>query len=112
MRLDDVEALIRARIPDLDAQITAGTISEALVVLVECDAVLRLLRNPGGYRSETIGEYSYQLDTRGSATGALMILDSEWALLGVSAGAFTVAPYLESPPIAMPVPPNWWELNL
>jgi Gp19/Gp15/Gp42-like protein len=92
--LDDAEQRIRARIPDLDERVNASEHYRALVVSVEAAAVVRVLRNPGGYRSETDGNYSYQLDTR-AAAGFLTILDEEWALLGASHGAFTATPYLD-----------------
>lgn len=95
-RLADAELLITSRIPDLAAQVTAGTIDPAAVTMVEADAVLRLIRNPEGYVTETDGNYSYQIDQR-VATGRLVILDDEWALLGVRASVFTMAPKLHVP---------------
>lgn len=92
--LDDAEERIRARIPDLDDRVAASEHYRALVVSVEAAAVVRVLRNPGGYRSETEGTYAYTLDTR-AAAGFLTILDDEWALLGVAHGAFTAVPYLD-----------------
>ncbi|MBO0830325.1 MAG: hypothetical protein J2P24_21330 [Streptosporangiales bacterium] len=91
--LGDVEALIKARIPDLDAQVTAGTIARDVVVMVEANAVLRVLRNPGGYRSESDGDYSYTVDAN-AAAGYLTITPDEWALLGAGGDAFTITPYV------------------
>lgn len=91
--LADVEAIIKTRIPDLDEQITEETLAVELVVMVEANAVLRVIRNPSGYRQESDGDYSYSVDTR-AAGGYLTILDSEWSLLGVTAGAFTITPKL------------------
>jgi hypothetical protein len=85
VRLEDVERMIRRRIPDLDAQITAGTINVDDVVQVESDSVLRLARNPEGYISETDGDYTYKL-SEAFASGALGITDDEWAILGVGSG--------------------------
>jgi hypothetical protein len=83
--LEDVERMIRRRIPDLDDQIAAGTIDVEDVVQVESDCVLRLARNPEGYVSETDGDYTYKLSDN-LAGGALGITDDEWAILGVSGG--------------------------
>ena len=94
--LDDVEERLRARIPDLDDRVAADEHYRALVVSVEATAVVRVLRNPGGYRSETDGNYSYSLDTR-AAAGFLTILDEELALLGAARGAWTAVPALNSP---------------
>lgn len=86
VRLEDVERMIRRRIPDLDDQIAAGTINIEDVVQVESDCVLRLARNPEGYVSETDGDYTYKL-SENLAGGALGITDDEWAILGVSGGS-------------------------
>ncbi len=91
--LDDVEHRLRARIADLDERVAASDHYRALVVSVEAAAVVRVLRNPGGYRSETDGNYSYTIDTR-AAAGFLTILDEEWALLGAARGAFTAVSHL------------------
>jgi hypothetical protein len=92
-RLNDVELMIRHRIPDLDTKVSTGVIDPALVVMVECDAILRLVRNPEGFTAETDGNYSYQISSE-VASGKLDILPSEWALLGVRNGAFTIRPSL------------------
>jgi hypothetical protein len=104
-RLNDVELLIRHKIPDLDAQVADGRINESILVMVEADTVLRLIKNVDGYRSETDGNYSYQIDDR-VASGRLDILASEWALLGITSGVFTIrtnlAPYYDN------CPPDPW----
>lgn len=114
-RLEDVENIIRNRIPDLDDAVASGEVNEDTLVMVEADAVLRLIKNPEGYRSETDGNYSYQIDER-VASGALDILPKEWALLGVKAGASVLRPYLN--PGFLPEGevdpykvnrPYWWE---
>jgi hypothetical protein len=91
--LGDAETLLRARIPDLDQRAQRDDYRR-LVVMVEAAAVVRVLRNPGGYRSETAGDYSYTVDTR-AAAGYLTVLDDEWRLLGVSPGAFTITPAVD-----------------
>lgn len=92
-RLNDVELMIRNRIPDLDIKVSTGVIDPQLVVMVECDAILRLVRNPDGFTAETDGNYSYQI-SKEVASGKLDILSGEWALLGVRNGAFTIRPSL------------------
>lgn len=87
--LSDAEILIKSKIPDLDDKVTTEEIAEAVVVMVTANAVVRLIRNPAGYTSETDGEYSYQINWR-LASGSLMITDAEWSLLGASSGAFTI----------------------
>lgn len=92
VRLEDVERMIRRRIPDLDARVEAGTVFVEDVVQVESDAVLRLARNPEGYVSETDGNYTYTLH-KDLATGQLSITDDEWQILGSPrSGAFVITP--------------------
>ena len=81
VRLEDVERLIRRRIPDLEDRIDSGKVNVEDVVQVEADAVLRLARNPEGYVSETDGNYTYTL-SKDLATGTLSITSAEWTILG------------------------------
>lgn len=90
-RLDDVERLIRRRIPDLDEQVNSGSVDEDDLIQVEAEAVLRLIRNPDGLFSETDGNYSYMY-SKEAATGRLEILPSEWALLGIRRGLSVLVP--------------------
>lgn len=85
-RLEQVERMIKRRIPDLAVRITAGDIDGADVVDIEADAVLRVVRNPDGYLSETDGGYTYQLQSDLSR-GKLTITDEEWEILGVKPAA-------------------------
>jgi hypothetical protein len=101
--LDDAETRIRFRVRDLDSRV-ADPEYHKLVVLVEVGAVLRVLRNPEGYRSESDGDYSYTLSVQ-VASGLLDILDGEWRLLGVFRGAFTIAPTIGAPRCG-PLPPR------
>jgi hypothetical protein len=82
VRLEDVERLIRRRVPTLDDRLAAGSIDVEDLIQVEADAVLRLCRNPEGYVSETDGNYTYQL-SKDLATGKLTLTSDEWAMLGV-----------------------------
>lgn len=106
VRLEDVERMIRRRIPDLDAKVTSGVINVDDVVQVESDSVLRLARNPEGYKSETDGDYTYTLNND-LTSGTLGITDDEWAILGVTGGGgmFFLSP-LAVP--AVPYPFGVW----
>lgn len=64
--IDEAETVLLARVPTLPALITAGATSVAIVRTVIIRAVLRVLRNPNGYRSEQAGDYSYQFDAASS----------------------------------------------
>lgn len=60
--LDDAWAVLLARRPTLEADITAGTVSEANAVRILAAMVIRVMKNPDGKRSETIDDYSYTRD--------------------------------------------------
>lgn len=107
--LNDAEILIQAKIPDLDDKIAADEISSQTVIMVESNAVVRLVRNPNGYTSETDGTYSYGINWK-LATGSLTITDHEWSLLGVSSGVFTISVAPGLPLLSGPegVHPFYW----
>lgn len=98
IRLADVERMIRRRIPDLDDKIDSGELDVEDLKQVEADAVLRLVRNPEGYLSETDGNYTYMLQ-QDMALGRLEILPEEWEILGIRRGRMSVlipVPMVES----------------
>jgi hypothetical protein len=97
-RLEQVERMIRRRIPALDTLVSASATFEADLIDIEADAVLRLVRNPEGYLSETDGTYTYQLQSDLSS-GKLQILDDEWTALGVFrlSRMSTISPLFEMP---------------
>jgi hypothetical protein len=88
VRLADVERLILRRIPDLADKITANDVDVENVIQVEADAVLRLVRNPEGYASETDGNYGYTF-SREVSSGRLEILTHEWVMLGEKASGLS-----------------------
>ncbi|SDI41019.1 Phage protein Gp19/Gp15/Gp42 [Sinosporangium album] len=95
-RLGDAELRIRRRVRDLDARV-ADAEYRKVVVMVEAEAVLRVLRNPEGFNSETDGDYSYSRSPL-VASGRIGILEEEWEMLGVgSRRAGTVAPTIGTP---------------
>lgn len=95
-RLEDAELLLRSRIPDLDEKVTTGVLDQALVVMIEAEMVLRLIRNPDGLVQETDGSYSYSTSQR-VASGLLEVLPREWTLLGVRSGVYIIDPTPKMP---------------
>lgn len=89
IRIGDVERKIRRRIKDLDARILAGTTDVEDVRQVVADAILRLVKNPDGYLSETDGNYTYML-SQDTASGKLMLTDEDWITLGWRASRMVV----------------------
>lgn len=94
-RLEDAELHIRNRIPDLDDRVAASENYEKIVIMVEAEMVLRLIRNPDGYSQESDGNYSYAIYQK-VASGALEVLDKEWDLLDPTLGgkSFTISPWV------------------
>ncbi len=109
--LDDAEAIILGRLPDLVAAVAAGVPSTATVVMVESNAVIRKIRNPEGYTSETIDDYTYRYNEQ-VRRGDIFFTDDEWALLRptVSGGAFSTQPGFV-PDYGFGPPRAWWEPN-
>lgn len=93
--IDDLEALVLSRVPDLEERITNGSVSIGVVRSVFCTAIIRVLRNPEGLRqhTESIDDYSVTktIDSSGSA-GLLFLTDDEWSLLipGTTGDAFSI----------------------
>lgn len=105
--IGDAENLIRSRVPGrvLDAE----HVDLSVVRQVAGNAVVRVLRNPDGYRSEAAGGVSYTIDTR-AAAGFLTILADEWSLLGLSGSASSAgsfAPRLGTPVATGPALAPW-----
>jgi hypothetical protein len=76
--LDDAWSALVTRRPTLEADLTAGTITQANVIRVLSAAVGRVLSNPQGLLEETIDDYHYRRDALVSS-GALQLTDSELA---------------------------------
>lgn len=72
--------LVRDTVPGLDAKIAAGTLPADSVGLAVLNMVARVMRNPDGLRSQTIGPISRSFDTD-LATGMLEITSAEMGLL-------------------------------
>ena len=84
--IDDAELLIRVRLGDLAA------LDQDVLRFVVREAVVARLRNPDGYQSESIDDYTYR---HGSETRRVTILDEWWRMLSPRSGrrAFSVMPY-------------------
>ncbi len=85
-------ALVRSQFPDVDQQIADGLLDAEVVALAVTNMVLRVLRNPSGLRSQTIGPFSFTYDTT-LAAGALVIGPSEAGMLTPPAVAAASAAY-------------------
>jgi hypothetical protein len=77
--LADAYGMLVRRVPNLDARVTANADGfAAVVVRVLATAVLRVMKNPDGKRSESIDDYTWQRDQAISA-GVLYFTDDEMA---------------------------------
>lgn len=106
--IDDLEAEILERIPNLAELIVAGRPTAATLKRVISAAIIRKLQNPSGLRTRTVAIDDYSttetVDAANSA-GYLGLTDDEWSLLlpGSSGDAFTIRPYG-----APDVYPDWY----
>lgn len=109
--------MIRSRKPLLDAQIASGLVSGEMAALAVTNMVLRVLRNPSGLRSETVGPFSRAYDTT-VAAGLLVFSDDEDDLVSPSGESTPAAAIGEFRPRAglaiAPIhrrggwPDGWW----
>lgn len=64
-QIEDVTDFITSRWSGLvQARLDGGTLTDNLYRRVVADAVLRIIRNPSGYRSENEGGYGYSQDAK------------------------------------------------
>lgn len=110
--LGDASRVLRARQPDLDTRIAAGTLDGQLVAGVVARAVLRVLRNPDGKVQESIDDYAFRR-ADAVADGLLYVDPGDLALVGDDSpgAAFGITPAGE-PGYRTTLPLNAWELNL
>jgi hypothetical protein len=92
--LEEAEALLDQKLPDLAGNITAGLVSPVLARKVVTDAVIRVLANPAGVAQQTVGPESVQF-TGVRTLGTVEFTASELASLapagdGVSAQGVAV----------------------
>lgn len=109
--------MIRSRKPLLDAQIASGLVSGEMPALAVTNMVLRVLRNPSGLRSETVGPFSRAYDTS-VAAGLLVFTDDEDDLVSPSGESTPVSALGQFRPCAglaiAPIhrrggwPDGWW----
>ena len=76
--LEDAWALLLTRRPNLEADITAGTVRSDNALRVVVAMVLRVLKNPDGKLEESIDDYRYRRDALVSS-GALHVTSDELA---------------------------------
>lgn len=92
-------AVVRQRIPDVDARIASGALASDIATMVTAEMVKRRLENPSGYRSEQIGPFGFTRDSVHSA-GGLYLTDDEVRLLSGRRRAFSITPHRPSPTAA------------
>lgn len=78
--LRNASNMLRGQRPLIDQQIREGKISRDMAALAVTNMVLRVLRNPQGLRSETVGPFSRSWDTT-TAAGLLVVTNDELALV-------------------------------
>lgn len=105
--IDKAESVL-VTIPGLSARITAGTVTAANLRYVVAAMVVRVLRNPEGKRSETAGDYSYELASGSSGESGMFLTAAERRLLGVGGRAGSLQ--LVDDALEYPIKTyRWWE---
>ncbi|MGC4886697.1 hypothetical protein [Micromonospora sp. DT227] len=72
--------MLRTNLPRFAERVAAGQLDPDTLGHAVINMVLRVLRNPGGLRAETVGPFSRTFDI-GSAAGLLVVTDAEVAML-------------------------------
>jgi hypothetical protein len=85
-KLTSAELMVQAVAGNIGARIGSGRTSFEAVKLVVVNMVIRLLRNPSGLRTQTVGPFSYSLDPQ-AASARLFVSREDRRLLGLSSGA-------------------------
>ncbi|GEL19357.1 Gp19/Gp15/Gp42 family protein [Pseudonocardia asaccharolytica] len=88
--LDEAEVELALAAGDIAARIAAGKTTAERVRRAVCEMVLRVLRNPSGFRQQSVGPFSVTAD-RQVASGLLTVSRRERRLLGLRVGAATVS---------------------
>ncbi len=105
-------ALVRGAYPDLDQRIAAGTLDRDTVSHAVVNMVLRVMSNPRGLRSETVGPFTRTWDTE-KATGLLALTSAETSMLAPKrtnrspARSIMTVPGLAPPPWSNSRVPRW-----
>jgi hypothetical protein len=115
--LRNASNMLRGQRPLIDQQLRDGKLSRDLVALAVTNMVLRVLRNPNGLRSESVGPFSRSWDTT-TAAGLLVVTDDDLALIqptdgtksGTTVGQFRPRASLAIAPIQRRGgwPDGWW----
>ena len=89
-KLSDAERKVTAVAGDLMSRIVSGQTTAQDVKIVLCDMVIRVLRNTDGVKTQSVGPFSYTLDTQ-VASGRLFVTREERRLLGMRSTAGSVS---------------------
>lgn len=104
--IDKAEAALVVT-PGLAVRITAGLVPPQNLRHVVAAMVVRVLRNPEGKRSETAGDYSYELASGSSGDSGLYLTSLDRRLLGLGGRAHSIR--LADDALEEPIRHRWWE---
>jgi hypothetical protein len=96
--IEDASAIVRARVPTVDARLADGSLSGDLVAMVVAGMVRRLMQSPPpGMSSWTVDDYTERFY---EVQASLVLPDADLDLLapaGATSGAFTIRPSYTAP---------------
>lgn len=103
--LEDAWAVVHAHVPDVDSRLSSipPTLDEAVVRVVVCRMVLRVLRNPDSKAVEGVDDYKFTRH-ESAASGHLYLTDDDLALLSPASAtsAWSIRPhYVPDDPASM-----------
>lgn len=83
-KLTSAELVVKSVAGDIGARIGSGATSFEAVKLVLCNMVIRVLRNPDGVRTQTVGPFSVSVDPS-TSQAQLVVTREDRQLLGLKA---------------------------
>lgn len=108
-------ALLRYRIPDLDARIASGTVPASIAAHAVVNMIMRVMRNPRALRSQTVGPFTRSFSPT-AASALLEVTQGEVDLLTPAAdttdghqyaGTIIAQPGMLRPPHGIRRGPLW-----
>lgn len=85
-KLTSAELVVRSVAGSIESRVGSGQTTFEAVRLVLCNMVIRVLRNPEGVRTQTVGPFSVSVDP-GSSSAQLVVTKEDRQLLGLRARA-------------------------
>lgn len=87
--LSGAHAIVRSRVPTIDARVLGGTVPADVVRYIIAEMVIGVLRNPDGLKMEMAGVFQRQIDTN-QASARMSLNDDQLQMLGEFKGGLNL----------------------